>query len=264
MIADCFRRLQDVSGHERLRWSSGKRRTAHEQLVGHHTEGVEVGAMIGARVTRNLLRRHVRGRAKRHTDRRQTVSVRLCRRADSLCHAEVRHHRVLLRHEDVLGLDVPMDDALPMRVRQRRRHFAKQMHRVLHGYLLATRQTGAQRLPFDEGHREVRKPARLACRQQWDDVRVLQSRGEADLALEALDRHARGHVRRQHLHHHRAPERRVRRQEHPRHAPATELALQGVARTQRMLQLVTQVRRHGETSSLSILVSSRGSVPIAS
>ena len=51
------------------------------------------------------------------------------------------------------------------------------------------------------------------------------------------------HLGRQHLDHDLAAERRLLGEEHPRHAAATELALDAVGIAKRGLELVAQVRR---------------------
>src|SRR5687767_16025156 len=57
----------------------------------------------------------------------------------------------------------------------------------------------AERLPFDERHREVRQSVSVTGRQERDDVRLLEPSGELDLALEAFGAYARGKVRRENL-----------------------------------------------------------------
>ena len=95
----------------------------------------------------------------------------------------------------------------------------------------------AQRLPLDEGHREVREPVRVAGGEQRHDVRMLQPRREGDLTPEPLERHVAGHLVRQHLDHDLAIERHVGRDEHARHPAAAELALEGVGAAQGRLEL---------------------------
>ena len=72
-------------------------------------------------------------------------------------------------------------------------------------------------------------------------MRVLQLRGELDLAPEPLDVDGRGEIRQQHLHHHFASERSVLGDEDPRHAAATELALEDVGGAQCCLELVPEI-----------------------
>ena len=51
-----------------------KRRRADEHLVADDAERVEIGAMIGARIARGLLGRHVRRRADRRADERDRAA----------------------------------------------------------------------------------------------------------------------------------------------------------------------------------------------
>jgi hypothetical protein len=57
---------------------------------------------------------------------------------------------------------------------------------------------------------------------------MLQPRREADLTLEAFDRHTRRHFRRQHLYHHWPAQRTFLGYEHPRHTTTPEFLLEGV------------------------------------
>jgi hypothetical protein len=65
---------------------------------------------------------------------------------------------------------------------------------------------------------------------------MLKSRRELDLALEPLRRKARSEIGRQHLDHDASPEARLLGEEDARHAPAAELALDGVGCTKRRLE----------------------------
>jgi hypothetical protein len=63
-------------------------------------------------------------------------------------------------------------------------------------------------------------------------VRVLEPGREADLALEPLGGQPRRELGGEHLDHHAAAEARVLGQEHPRHPPTPELALERVRAAQ--------------------------------
>jgi hypothetical protein len=60
------------------------------------------------------------------------------------------------------------------------------------------------------------------------DVRVLQLGGETDLASKAFRADTRGQLGRENLDDHLAAERGVDSDEHPRHATAAQLALEGI------------------------------------
>jgi hypothetical protein len=76
-----------------------------------------------------------------------------------------------------------------------------------------------------------------------EDVRVLQPGGEPDLALKALGAERAGKIRMQHLERDRAVVPQVVGEEDGGHAAPPELALEGVRRGQRRLQLYPQVRQ---------------------
>jgi hypothetical protein len=63
-------------------------------------------------------------------------------------------------------------------------------------------------------------------------VRLLEPGGERDLALKALRAQLHGERRADDLHHHVAREALVASQEHPRHRPAAEFALDRVGSTE--------------------------------
>ena len=72
---------------------------------------------------------------------------------------------------------------------------------------------------------------------------MLELGREEDLALETFVRDLRRGLRREHFDHDPAVERVLRGDEHARHPPAAELALERVASAQGRLQLVAEIRR---------------------
>jgi hypothetical protein len=129
-----------------------------------------------------------------------------------------------------------VDDAVRVRVGERARDLAEDPYAFAHRHLTVTREPDAERLALHERHREVRHALDLAGGEQRDDVRVLETRGDGNLALEAFGRDAGGKLRRQHLHNDGPTERGFRRGEDSRHTPARELALEGVRAGKRRLQ----------------------------
>ena len=160
--------------------------------------------------------------------------VGLARVEQRLGDAEVRDRRPTLGEQDVLRLDVAVYDAVLVRVRERARHVAQRAHHLGHGQL-ARPQARAQRFALHERHREPGEPVGVAGREEGDDVRMLQPRGERDLALEALHRHAARQLRREHLEDHAPVERRLRGEEDARHPAAAQFAVYAVALAQRLL-----------------------------
>ncbi len=217
-----------------------------EDLVGHDAECVEIGTIVDVGIARGLLRRHVRRRANLCPglrDRRLTGEGR--RGANRAGDPEIGDHRCAFAQQHVLGLDVAVDDPLPVRVRERPGDVAQ------HTLGLVQRQRSRlqplpERRAGDIGHRIVRQSVDVTRRQQGDDMRVLKTRGEPDLALEALRRHAGAQVRRQQLDHDVSAESPVLGEKDARHAAAAQLSLDGVRRSQRVLQTVAEVVGHSE------------------
>ncbi len=179
------RGLRHVRGQHLLRGPTGERRAASQHLVRRRAERVDVGAMVDVGIGARLLGRHVRGRSQRDAGRGERRSA-VCRFRHRLRHAEVGHRRRVAGEENVVGLDVAVDDALRVGVVERLGDVAQNRHR-LGDRQLAAHEPRPQRLAFDERHREVRQTVHLARGQQRDDVRMLEPRGDQDLAPEAVE-----------------------------------------------------------------------------
>ena len=105
----------------------------------------------------------------------------------------------------------------------------------------AARELGAQRLALDERHCIVWNAVQLTGREHGDDLRLLQARGELDLAAEAVDVDASDEVRRQHFDHDLPPERGLLGHEHACHPAAAELAFERVGGAEGGLEVVAEV-----------------------
>ena len=90
--------------------------------------------------------------------------------ADRLRDAEIRNERVAVAKEDVLGLDIPVDDAPLVRVRQRLRHIAQHLHCGAERQLAVSCQPRAQRLALDERHGVEEQPLAFTGGEQRHDV----------------------------------------------------------------------------------------------
>ena len=234
-----LRLLRHVRGNDPLRGGGLERLAAAEHLVGHDAECVDVGPVIGVGVGGRLLGRHVRRRAEGHAHGGQLAGAGAL--LDRLGHAEVGHQRVAAGEEDVVGLDVAVDDALLVGHGQCVGHVADDAHRLGHGELAHARQLGAERFALDEGHDVEEEVALAAGGQEGDDVRVLQPRRQAHLALEALDADGRGGFRREDLHHHLALDLHLFGEEDAAHPAAAELAQDEVAGADRVLHLALEI-----------------------
>src|SRR5206468_899431 len=77
--------------------------------------------------------------------------------------AEVGEQRVSLREQHVLGLEIPMDDVMLVRVRERVGQFAHDPDDVRDWKLVLLVQPLAQGAPVDEGHRVVQQAVEVAA-----------------------------------------------------------------------------------------------------
>ena len=132
-----------------------------------------------------------------------------------------------------------MHNAVLVGVRERACDVAQDAHRLADRKRSAV-QPITQRRAVDERHRVVRHAVHLSGAEHGHDVRMLQARRESNLTIEPVHAPAGEQVGREHLHHDVAAKRFVARHEHARHAPSTELSLDRVRRTQRILQLLAE------------------------
>ena len=104
----------------------------------------------------------------------------VARRAQRLADAEVGDERVPVVQQDVLGLDVAVHHAVPVRVVERVGHLARDAHGV-RDRELPSRDAGdrAATRPRTHGHHVVQEPAGLARVEQRQDVRVIEPRRES-------------------------------------------------------------------------------------
>src|SRR5437867_5881951 len=144
--------------------------------------------MVHVRIGRCLLGGHVLRGADGSADlcQRRRVGGQ-ARSGDGLGDTEVRHGRGVAREENVLRLDVAVDDALVVRELECSGDVTKDARRVADRERATSRQPYTQRVALLEGHRVEGKPVDLAGAENGNDVGMLQSRGELDLAPESLD-----------------------------------------------------------------------------
>ena len=162
---------------------------AGQHLVEDGPEGVHVRRPAGVRgAALRLLRGHV---ARGAEDRLRIGQGRRCPlaglRIQPLGQAEVGDPgRAVPGQEDVGRLQVPMQDALAMRVLDRRRQRAHQFGGLprLEG---PVGQSPFEVPPLHQLHRVIRQPSALAELVDLDDVRVPQARDRLPLPQEAGD-----------------------------------------------------------------------------
>jgi hypothetical protein len=181
VLAQQRRRLGDALGEQLLRRVAHVGRHPGDRLVEHAREGIDVAAPVEGTVAR-LLRAHVRRGPGDGPLLRDLLRGAVDRARD----AEVGEHGVAAGEEDVLGLDVAMDHAALVRVRQRAGHLAPDPHRGLHGQPVVRAEPLAQRVALHVRHHVEELVVGLPRIVDREDVRVLQAGGELDLAHEAL------------------------------------------------------------------------------
>jgi len=173
--------LHDVLVADRERVLAVERHAAGEALIRDDAEGIDVGAPV-ERLRAGLLRTHVMRRADGHPGARELAARRRLR------DPEIGDHRqpVLVEH-DVVGLDVAVDDAALVRVREGARHLDQDLTDLGRRERAARGQHGRQRLTAQELHDEIDHPAGLADAIDRDDAGVFELGGRTRFALEPLD-----------------------------------------------------------------------------
>ncbi len=166
------------------------RRQARHELVQDRPERVDVGAHVHLLAPR-LLGSHV-GRRPEHVARRRDLGP-----VEPARQAEVRHERLSLgREEDVRGLEVPVDDAALVRVRDGARHLLDEEERALGRdareggvlpLLLRAPDDARERATGREVHDDEPSAGGLAHVMDAHDVRVVERGDRARLLDEAGD-----------------------------------------------------------------------------
>ena len=159
--------------------------------------------------------------------------------------AEIRDQRVAPAEQNVFGLDVPVHDALAVRVAQRVRHLAGDLQRVLQRQLTLAPEPIPEGLALHVGHRVPELAGRFTGIEHRQDVRVLQAGGGPDLALEALRTERGSQLGMQHLQRDRAVVPEIVGEIHRGHATPPQLALEPVPVGQAALELLTEVYHAG-------------------
>ena len=149
-----------------------------------------------------------------------------------------------LREQYVFGLDVAVEDAHPVRVRQGVSHRRRDRQRVGDAQASPARQLLAQRATLDVRHDVIEKAGRLAGVVQREDVRVGEPGRDLDFLEEALDAEEGSEARQQNLEGHFAAMFAVVREIHRRHASPAEHAAQLVPLREGGLEIAGEVGRH--------------------
>ena len=228
-------------------------RLAGEHLVGHRGERIDVAPAVDDPVAGGLLRAHVLRGAEREPGLGDPVAAGLAHRERD---AEVGHHRLAVLEEDVLGLEIPVDHAVPVRVIERVGAGDGDAEGVVHRELLLPLEPGAERFPLHERHHVEEMPVGLAAVEQGEQIGVLEIRRDLDLGEEPLDAQHRTELGIQQLERHGTVVAQIAGEIDRGHAAGADLALDGVAVRQGFFELGEDVHGIPEPSR-------RGSAPPA-
>jgi hypothetical protein len=162
-------------------------------------------------------------RAERAAECREGFSPRLDGGVDAR-HAEVGEQRLSVRDEQVLRLHVAMHHAVLVRIAQCVGHLADDAYRFSETERVVRVEAVAKRSAFDHWHDEIQEAVRAARVVERQDVRMLETRHQHDLAREPLGADGRRVVGMQHLECDGPVVLEVVREVHGRHAAAADLA----------------------------------------
>ena len=193
---------------------------ADDHLVDDDRQAVDVRPRVDGREPRGLFRAHVPRRAERNPRARELRAAR--RRAHRLRDAEIGDDRMRLREQHVLRLDVAMQHAQPVRIRERVGDWRRDVDRACTGHASALHDLLTQRSTIDEGHHVVDEPVRLSGIVQRQDVWMHHARDDVDLVQEPFGADRARDVRTQHLERDVAVMLAVVRDVYRRHPAASE------------------------------------------
>ena len=204
-----------------LRRGADEGRPPGEELVCHHAEGIDVGALVDLPLGHRLFGGHVRRGAERDPDAGD--AARAGRLAHRLRDPEVHDQGVTAGEHHVVGLDVAVHHPLAVCVGERVRHLGKDPHHLIDREFAPLGQSVPEGDPLHVRHHVVEEPVGLTGVEEGEDVRVLQPRGHLDLAEEAFAAERGGEVGTEDLHRHPAAMLDILGQVDGGHPPGAEL-----------------------------------------
>ena len=155
--------------------------------------------------------------------------------------AEIGHHRVAGVEQDVRRLDVPVHHVGAMGVAQRIRHLARDLERVVDGELAFPGQTLPEGLSLDVRHDIVGHALSLIGIVERQDVGMVETRGDLNLAEKPDRSYLRGDVGAEDLDGNRALVLEVMGEVDPCHPTLAQLPLESVAGSESRLETVERV-----------------------
>ena len=166
---------------------AGERQLPRRDLEQHHAERPDVASGVRA-VTEQRLRRDVGERARdgggalRAVDRLRDRFARA--RFEPAREAEIEHLDAVLRtHDDIGGLEIAMDDAALVRMREGAGDLRAVPEHGFDGQAVERQHLG-ERAAVDELHRDEHAAAGIADLVDGADVRMIEVRGRAGLVEE--------------------------------------------------------------------------------
>ncbi|GEM_PF-6653940 len=171
-------RFREMAADDLEGGASGERSLSGHQVKKRRAERIEIRATVDLATASSLFRGHVMGRAHGFARHRQFRAGAV---EDVFREPKVEELGPRWGHEDVVGLDVPMDDPLLVRVPESSRDLADDRDRSRD----VERKMPGKRLAFAILHDVVGVPVFLAGREGAHEVGMLQFRGLGRLSDES-------------------------------------------------------------------------------
>ena len=226
-----------------MRVATAKRRLPSQHFIDHAAERVDVASPVEVAVRRDLFRTHVCRSADCYPGARKAFT----RGSDDCARdAEVEHVHILAAEQDVLRLDVAVDDAVLVRKAHRLDDLLCNAHSLFHRELRLTIQSLPQRLTVDKRHRVEGQVADHSRLDHVRDARVIEVRGEFDLAEEALLGDYARELWPKDFYRRVLTAARIRAQVDCRHPTVTELPLDTVVVAEHAMSVSDRVDAHPE------------------
>src|SRR6267378_4644781 len=158
-------------------------RLAREHLVENTGEAIHIAGNSDLCFTRCLFGTHVLRSPEREPRERDGF---LGSRRGYVGDAEISQQRVVISEQNVLRFYIAVHESVAMRVVQRRADFTGDAQRVVDRKSFLAIEPVAQRAARDERRHVIERSVGFTRVDQRNDVRMRETRGDADLAKESL------------------------------------------------------------------------------